>query len=319
MKKFIIPFFLFTIIILSSLYGMIVAVDPYDKLGINLFGFETKAVASSRENKFYMLERATEKYEAFILGSSTAHRYVTTDLELLTGFRTFNYAVQHTTPEDYQAIINHINSKFTPKLIILQLAFVDLDKNYATDKRLYTSPLKNYLNNQVQKNTYVDNDIFSNQLLTLDALRDTFRVIGVNLFGEARHVYEEHGNYRFEKPVTGKIDVVQFSHQNWQLDNSRVNLLKKLQREANTKGYKLLVISAPLAPAHLARINNDDHMSKALKVYLDTAQDIFPDFYDFTSQGMEKYNTTEYFRNSTHPSKKLSKIILEQIFNNQTE
>ena len=154
--------FNFKFFFLSSIFfglglGLIIAVDPYDKLGINAFGFKTKAVANSRENKFYMLENAKPGYEAFIIGSSTAHQYHTEDLERLTGLKSFNYAVQHTTPEDYAAIINHIRSKFSPKLIMLQIGFVELDKNYETDKILYSSPLKDFIGGE-NKNKYIKND-----------------------------------------------------------------------------------------------------------------------------------------------------------------
>jgi hypothetical protein len=314
MKKFILPFVFYSIALMSLSYGLIIAVDPYDKLGINLFGIETKAVASSRENKFHMLERAKVDYEAFILGSSTAHRYVTDDLEKLTGLKTFNYAVQHTTPEDYVAILNHIKSKFKPKLIIIQVAFVDLDINYKTDKRLASSPLGKFIGEQAAKNTYMSSDIFSNQLITLDALRDTFRVIGVNLFGKARHIYLEHGNYKKEKPSTGKIKVVQFSHQNWKVSKKRVEIFKKLQTSVDQLGAELVIISAPLAPDHLARIKNNPHMSNAFDEYKKTITSVFTNVHDFTTDEMKQYNSTEFFHNSTHPSKKLSKIILEKIW-----
>lgn len=313
MKKFILPFTLYSLILFGVGYGLIISVDPYDKLGINVYGFETKAVASSRENKFYMLERAKEKYEAFILGSSTAHRYHTDDLEILTGFKAFNYAVQHTTPEDYVAIINHIKSKFEPKLIVIQVAFVDLDENYKTDKRLYTSPLKDYLET-ANKNTYISSDIFSNNYLTLEALRDSFRVIGTNLFGEIRHQYLEHGNYKNEKPTTGKVEVVQFSHQNWKLDQKRVEIFKKIQANCKKDGIELVIISAPLGLAHYERIQNDAHMRAAFAEYKSVINDTFEKLYDFTTEDVKNFNTTEYFRNSTHPTKKYSRMILEQIW-----
>ena len=89
MTKFNRFFFFYFALLFTLAYGLVVAVDPYDKLGINLFGFKTKAVASSRDNKFYMLESSKIPYEAFIIGSSTAHKYHTEDLERLTGLKTF--------------------------------------------------------------------------------------------------------------------------------------------------------------------------------------------------------------------------------------
>jgi hypothetical protein len=306
-------FFIYFSVTFLVLYGLIIAVDPYDKLGINVFGLKTKAVADSRENKFRMLETSTVPYEAFIIGSSTAHQYLTFDLENLTGLKTFNYAVQHTTPEDYVAIINHIRSKFSPKLIVLQVAFVDLDKNYPTDKILYSSPLKDFLG-QTSKNTYIKADIFSNNYITLDALRDTFRVIFINLFGEIRHQYLEHGNYIPQKDGVGPIQVVQFSHHKWALDESRVQLLKKIQSDCKQAGIKLVVISAPLSIDHLNRILGDNHMKDAFITYKKTVSEIFENFHDFTTEKMKDFNSTEYFGNSTHPTRKFAKIILEEIW-----
>jgi hypothetical protein len=317
MKKFILPFFVYSTLLMGVSYGLIVAIDPYDKLGNNLFGFETKAVASSRENKFYMLERTKEKYEAFILGSSTAHRYNTSDVERLTGFKTFNYAVQHTSADDYVAILNHIKSKFKPKLVILQISFSDLDVNHLTDKRLGSSPLGKFSSLDKNQNTYMNSDVFSNDLLTLDALRDSFRVIGVNVLGETRHVYLEHGNYKKESKGKGKIKLVQFSHKNWKLDISRVELFKKIQLEADEVGIELVVISAPLAPIHLRKIKSNTKMRSSFEMYKKIIFSTFKNVKDFSTEEMNKYNTTEYFRNSTHPSKKLSKIILEQIWSHK--
>jgi hypothetical protein len=313
MTKFNRFFFFYFALLFTLAYGLVVAVDPYDKLGINLFGFKTKAVASSRDNKFYMLESSKIPYEAFIIGSSTAHKYHTEDLERLTGLKTFNYAVQHTTPEDYVAIINHIKSKLKPKLIVLQIAFVDLDKNYETDKILYSSPLKDFLGAE-NKNTYVKADIFSNNYITLDALRDTFRVIFINLFGEIRHQYLEHGNYIPQKDGTGPIEVIQFSHHNWKLDENRVQLLKKIQEECRATGIKLVVISAPLSIDHYNKIMADSHMRDSFLLYKKTANEVFDFFHDFTTDKVKDFNTKEFFGNSTHPTRKYSKIILEEIW-----
>ncbi len=51
------------------------------KLGINVFGFKTKAVAQSRENKYYLYESSKKQYDAIIMGSSAAHRYPTSTVK----------------------------------------------------------------------------------------------------------------------------------------------------------------------------------------------------------------------------------------------
>lgn len=313
MKKFLLTYFISIIAIMGLMYGFILAVDPYDLYGINVFGVKSKAVASSRENKFNMLDNSKINYEAFIIGSSSAHRYETSVLKNLTGFETFNYAVQHTSPEDYIAIFNHITSKFKPKLIVLQVSFEDLDINHKTDNRLYASPLREYLY-QKDGNQHIHSDLFSNKYLTLEAIRDSFRVIGTNFFGEIRHQYLEHGNYKKEKPVKGKVQVAQFSHYKHQLDPNRVEILKEIQTRCTAKGIDLVVISGPYSIEHYNRIMNNDFMKKGFLEYKKILKNIFNKFYDFTTEDVKDFNTTEYFRNSNHPSKKYSRMILEQIW-----
>jgi hypothetical protein len=160
----------------------------------------------------------------------------------------------------------------------------------------------------------MSSDVFSNQLLTLDALRDTFRVISVNLFGTARHTYLEHGDYKKENPVVGAIEVVQFSHRNWMISQDRIQILKSIQIEVDKMGAKLIVISAPLAPAHLNKIKSNKQMNLAFIEYKRTISSIFKNLHDYTTEDMNQYNSTEYFKNSTHPNKKLSQIILNNIW-----
>ncbi len=56
--QFLKVFFISSFFIITVLVGFIYSIDPYDKYGINVFGFETKAVAQARENKFTMLEHS---------------------------------------------------------------------------------------------------------------------------------------------------------------------------------------------------------------------------------------------------------------------
>ena len=121
--RFILAFVLTTVIFGSTLYGLILAVDPYNKFGYNLFGFETKAVDFARENKFNQVEHGTKAYTAFIMGSSSAHRYLTKELNRLTGLVSYNYSTQSATPEDYIAMTRHVLSKYKPKLIMISFGF----------------------------------------------------------------------------------------------------------------------------------------------------------------------------------------------------
>lgn len=308
--KFIISFLLFSLIITSSLVALTCSVDPYEKLGVNLFGFKTKAVAQSREIKFRMLESSRNDYGAFILGSSAAHRFNTETITKLTGLKAFNYAVQHSTPEDYQAMINHILQKNTPKLIYIQVGFNELNKNFQTDNRLYNSSLAHYLNDtKVREKTLFDFDYF-----TLAAIGDTFKVIWVNLFGKAAHnVYIKDGNYKKEKNLKGKVKLSQSSYPNYTISEERVLILKLIVQKLKRKDIKVKFFTSVLSIEHLNKIKRNPHLTKMHEQFLHQLKGLKVQFYDFHSQKLEDYNSTKFFRDSAHISKSFSDKILEDL------
>ena len=283
--------------------------DPYEKYGINVFGFKTKAVMFGREVKFHMLDNTKERYEAFVLGSSAAHRYRTSDMRELSGLSSFNYSVQHSTPEDYLAIFRHILQKQKPKVVIIQIDFYALNKHFATDPRLGNSPLKEYLGES--KNNYFDPAI-SNTYLTLNALWDSLRVIGVNAFGEARHAYLEHGDYPPEKANT-EVKISQAGYGTYEFDSKRIEILKELNELAQANDVRLVAVTAPLAFAHLQKID-EQGLGKTLFDFKNILRENFAEVYDFTNPGIKAYSTSDYFRDSAHPTPALSKLVLEVVF-----
>tara|TARA_Y100000780_G_scaffold132772_1_gene119369 strand:- start:81752 stop:82708 length:957 start_codon:yes stop_codon:yes gene_type:complete len=291
--------------------GLIISVDPYEKYGINVFGFKTKAVMFGREVKFRMLDNTTNKYEAFLLGSSAAHRYKTSDMNEITGLKSFNYSVQHSTTEDYLAITRHIIEKQSPKLIIVQFDFYTLNKNFETDPRLYNSPLRKYL--KKSQNNYFDSKAISNTYLTMDALRDSIRVIGVNLFSEPRHIYLEHGDYPKEKLNTGKVKLSQHEYGKYEFDQKRVNQLKELQELAKQNNIRLIAITTPHTYEHVQSIKSQG-LEKELNQFKNILANTFSEVYDFTNEGLKPYSTSEYFMDSSHLAPKLGKLILSEIF-----
>lgn len=316
--KFIKQFLLFSFILFALCWGLIISIDPYEKYGINVFGFKTKAVMFGREVKYHMLDNTKHKYEVFILGSSAAHRYRVKDMEELSGMKSFNYSVQHATPEDYLAIMRHILKKQKPKVILLQIDFYSLNKHYAVDPRLYNSPLKEFLTEN--KNNYFDPKIVANTYLTLNALWDSFRVIGVNAFGEARHAYLEHGDYPREKPVSAVtgVELSQAGYGKYEFDTKRVEILKNIRQLAEQNNIRLVAITAPVSYEHYLGIEKQG-LSKELDEFKVVLRRHFPEVYDFVNAGIIPYSTTEYFRNSSHPSPELSRLVLQKVFKKGAE
>jgi hypothetical protein len=303
--KFLLLFSLSTITFLGFFIGLVTSVDPYSKLGNNPWGFKTKAVAQSRENKFILLENSNIKYEAFIFGSSAAHRFPTNKIKELTGLQAFNYAAQHTNPDDYLAMVRHAFDKHSPKLIMLQIGFVEMSETYKTDNRLFNSSLLKYLREVKQEDTLFDNNYF-----TLDAIRDSFRVVFVNNFGKALHSnYVEHGDYKFEKLKKRAVKVQQSSYPNWTLSKKRIALIKEIQKMCDAKGTRLIVFTAPLSYEHykIAKASNG-HSD-----YIKYLKSDFKESWNFHLESIKKFSTYKEFHNSTHMTKEFSSILLERM------
>jgi RNase H-fold protein (predicted Holliday junction resolvase) len=306
--KFLLLFSLSTITFLGFFMGLVTSVDPYSKLGNNPWGFKTKAVAQSRENKFILLENSKNKYEAFIFGSSAAHRFPTSKVKELTGLHTFNYAAQHTNPDDYLAMVRHAFDKHAPKLILLQIGFVEMSETYKTDNRLFNSSLLKYLREIKREDTFFENNYF-----TLDAIRDSFRVIFVNNFGKALHSnYVEHGDYKFEKLNKGAVKVQQSSYPNWRLSKERIAVIKEIQKICNDNGTRLIVFTAPLSYEHYK-------VAKATKGHNDFIKYLrthFKESWTFHKESIKSFSTYKEFHNSTHMTKEFSATLLERMLGN---
>ena len=309
--QFIFNFVLTSSILFGSLYGLILSVDPYNKFGNNPFGFETKAVDFARVNKFNQVEHGKKDYTAFIMGSSSAHRYLTKELNRLSGLISYNYSTQSATPEDFLAMTRHVLKKYKPKLLILSFDFEGLNKNVKTDDMFYASPLKNYLK-EVPKEE-LKTDLFNNSYLTLEALGDSFKVIWVNLLGKANHAYLEDGDHRYEPaPKTVKID--QFSGGPYEIDQTRVTYLRTIKTLCDQNGIKIIALTSPLSIEHVRRLESDPALKKSLHDFKNTLITIYGELWDFENETLAPFNDVKFFRNSNHATHDFSTLVLERIF-----
>jgi len=308
--KFILTFALTSVLFFSALYGLILAVDPYNKFGFNLFHFETKAVDFARENKFNQVEHGQKAYTAFIMGSSSAHRYLTSELNRLTGLISYNYSTQSATPEDYIAMTRHVLTKYKPKLILLSFGFEELSIKTKTDDMFYSSPLKNYLKEVPEEEK--DTGLFNNSYLTLEAIADSFKVIWVNLFGTPLHAYLADGDHVVGS-VPKELKINQFGYAGFEVDPKRVNYLKTIRELALKNNIRLIVFTSPLSLEHLQRIQSDPELQPSHELFKKTLVDIFGEVWDFQTEAIAPYNSVEYFSDSNHPNHDFSTMVLKDM------
>lgn len=315
MDNFLKKFIIFSVIIFLMIGSLILAVDPYEKYGFNLFGFKTKAVMFGREIKYIMVDNSKINYETFLLGSSSAHRFLSKDLKEITGYESFNYAVQHATVEDYLAQTRHVISRYKPKIILIQYDFYTLNNFFKVDPRLYNSQLKNYLHNN--SNSYFNNTNEINAYLTLDAIRDTFRVIGVNLFSNPKHTYLKHGDYPIEKEVVGKVELSQSGYGKYEISTRRVEMMKKIQQLCVKNEIELIAFTSPRSIEHIESMKSQG-LSNKLAEFKKTLSKVHGKVYDFTNDSSKDYSLSKFFLNSSHPTTLLSKEMLRKIFQKET-
>ncbi len=306
-------FFGCSISLFLGLVLFVYSIDPYDKFGFNFFNIETKSVAMSRENKFNMIEFGKKEYEAFVLGSSAAHRIHTDDVFKASGLKAFNYSVQHSSPEDYLAQTRHILQRQKPKLIMLQIDFDSLNEFYATDTRFYTSPLARYLSKSevIPKSSLF---LLDPDYVSLRAISDSFKVVWVNYFKKARHLYKEDGNYKDEKLVVEPIKYVVLGALKFKISTARVKYLHDIKNLCRDNNIRLIVLTTPLPYQTMHDILKIPSQRKAYEEYLSTLKGIFPDLYDLSSISTPEHNTTEYFQDSYHPNRLMFQIVLKKIF-----
>ena len=309
--KFILVFSFTATFLASTLYGFILAVDPYNKFGFNLFGLETKAVDFARENKFNQVEHGTKEYTAFLMGSSSAHRYQTKEINRLTGLVSYNYSTQSATPEDFIAMTRHILTKFKPKMILISFDFEVLNKNTKTDDMFFSSPLRNYLDEIPTEQ--LKTDLFNNSYLTLEAIADSLNVIWVNLFGKAQHTYLGDGDHIIE-PLPKTLQLRQFSYPDYTFDEKRIEYLKTIKMLADKHGFEVVAFTSPLSYEHVENIHSDPKLKTIHEKFKLILAQTFGKVHDFQNEGNKPYNSLQYFRDSNHPTHEFSTIVLERIF-----
>ncbi len=320
-KKFLVFFSVTTIVLLSLLMSFVVAVDPYDKLGYNVFGFKFKAVAKTRDIKYMRLENSNKAYKAFVLGSSHALLMRTQKIKELTGLEAFNYATHEGRIEDYLAITRHILSKHKPKLFIFSLYPDELDEARILDTRLFNSPLRWYFYEEAPSEELK----YDFGYFTLQALIDSFHVVHINYSLDVRYIHTEDGDMidlrpgeKEKHPKKPAIDVIRDSFNKEKPKKvclKKVEYLKKIADLCKKNNIDTVVYITPVVYKKLVRETEEKFKFIAeIRVAL---KDVFGGGIDFYNDSMKAYKEDKYFIDPVHPTIEFSDILLERLLTNQ--
>jgi len=320
--KYLIQLFIFIILVFISFYIFILSVDPYDKYNFNYWELKTKAVNSYRDNKFNQIDNSQIKYDLFIIGSSRVQGFNPSLIELETGLKTFNYGVNNSKPEDLLAITRHIIAKQKPKIIFLQVDFYHLNKSIPIDRRLKTSPLGKYLNENIKASS--SNSIFylyNQSYLTLRSLRDSIKIIYKNKLGKIETTHNKNGmKIEHKIPKKAKLAKAYFQNEykNYEFGKQRIQDFIQLKELCKKNDINLIVSISPMNKEHFLTLMKNKKLFNMLLMFKRKIVEIFIEVYDFNNLGAFQYNYP-YWIDSVHPSMELSNIMSEIIFDRKKE
>jgi hypothetical protein len=316
--RFFTKFFMFVILISFSFYFFVLSVDPYDKFGFNFWNLETKAVNSYRDNKFYQIDsKSTSQYELFILGSSRVQGFDPDIIEGETNLKTYNYGVNNSKPEDLLAITKHIITKQKPKIIFLQTDFYNLNKNIPIDSRLKKSPLKEYLDDNV--NTTIENSKFyyyEQSYTTLESLKDSIKIIYKNKLSSVEITHKVNGlkiGYEAKKEPKFAKAYFKNEYKNYEFDKNRIEYFKSIKELCHKNGISLIVSISPMNKEHFLQIMQDKYLYNKLLEFKKEIVNIFDEVYDFNNTASFEFEYP-YWVDSVHPSYELPKIMSSIVF-----
>lgn len=319
--KYILKLFI-TLLATTLLFAsFIYIVDPYDKLNNNILNLKIKGVFDYRTNKFRDIDKNVNKYEAFILGSSRAMQLQPSIVEDHTGYKTYNYSAYTANAQDYLAMTKHILRTQKPKLIWIHLDFYSFNSNMKTMHELFSSPLNNYINEEVVQKDSSKLDYFLTKYYSFEALRDTFIIVKKNITSTAQKHYKENGeNYSvFQQASNYKLleEYWDKEYKNYTIDSNRLSMLKEIKKLSEQNNIELLISLSPLSYSHFSKLQNDENLNaKVLQVKKELCS-IFGSYRDFLNDDIKLYSQPSYWIDSVHPSTNMGKLLSNTMFTTQ--
>ncbi|RAP36850.1 hypothetical protein DID80_04900 [Candidatus Marinamargulisbacteria bacterium SCGC AAA071-K20] len=317
--SYIKTFLLTSLTIGFIIFLFVLSVDPYDKLGINVWNLENKAVSAGGNFKYSHIENVEKnEYQIFILGSSNANHYDPELIEELTGLKAYNYCVHNAQTLSYLAIVRHLIDKQVPKIIILNLDFFNLNENLPSDIRLIRSPIYKYLINEKIENKF---DLLLKTYFSWKSFSDAWRLVYYKFLGKKIITHKKNGAYIYEFPpklIETNFRYFEYEYKDFKIGDKNILHLEKIRKLAHHHNIKLIVTLGAINMAQIKEIKKRKQLYETFKSYKELSANIFGKVFDFSNESVAFYNGFPYGLDAVHPSSELSNIIVQKIFSSDS-
>ena len=327
-KSFLIKLFCLIIVISIICYAFILFIDPHQELGFNRFN--KGSIRSEILQKSDFIENNPNKFEFFVVGSSTAQYFDPSFIEKQTDYKTFNFSTARLHLAEYVAIVNLISKTQRAKVIFLHQDIWVFNKNIKEGNRSYLTSLGKYLTpytGRSLKPIYFHPPYFS-----LGAFIDAIKVVKEWSKRKNDKVVKKE-KFRSEKvrprPGPDKNKKVWFRrgyfkhgfYDDYLFDATYAKIwLGHMKKIAEENNIKLIFGLPPMNKEHLTAFNNYQGGVKGLTPRVKKViVEVFGSFYDFHNCSTHALRGPEYWDDSIHPSPKLTNIMTQIILEQDIE
>lgn len=316
-KTFAKTFIILSGVLLLTIGGFNIIVDPYDVTRINLLHIEHKVVRDGRAQKINQL-KTLKDIDNLILGSSRSERLNPATVSKFIGGYTYTFGMGGASIEDALGVLLFLEkeNKF-PKNIILCVDFSMFGESKPSVE-FYNSPEINFLATKPPKIDY------ASKLFSIDATRASIKTLKFHLKKREPDSYiDEHGYLRSKHETpSGDQEKIQkvaqyyydFNYKagNISFSQERFDYLERIVALANKHDSRLYVMLTPVHKNLYTKIDENKKLSEKLVSFKQQLSSIAP-FYDAMVLNLETMRDSN-FEDAVHYNEKMGDYLLQQLF-----
>lgn len=314
-------FLLSSVVLLITIFGFNVIIDPYDVTGHNILSIKHKLTRDGRLQKINRIKQL-KSIDNLILGSSRSERLNPDTVSKLLGGYTYTFGIGGASIEDALGLLLYLEKENKlPTNIILCIDFNGFSKDIQLSEGFYNSPELNFLNHGNVSTNYAA------KLFSIDALRasiKTFKAhlknvepdsyIGNNGFLNSKHPTES-GNIEDIRKVADEYYVFSYKHGEIQFSEKRFEYLQRIVSISKHHKIHLYVMLTPIHIELHKRIQTNPQLFEKLAYVKSRIANITP-YYDAMIVSSETVNK-ENFEDAVHYNEQMGNYLLKTLIAGQ--